>query len=138
MSHDEPPVHGVTATPIIDIRPEINEIAVVNLPVGQAARVHHPSGPRVWAPPPGERLIAEIPCDNTHIGWGVVITSYIAVGAIRNGRHRRDRAVWHEAARAVRRQPVVYVAMDQREYYGRHVWTAISVRTESSLTPNES
>jgi hypothetical protein len=119
--------------PIIDIRPEINEIAVVNLPAGQTARVHHPTGARDWtAWLPGEPLIATIPCDVDHIGWGCSIVAYLHIRAIRNGRHRRDRAVWDQAVRALRSEPVVYVRLEQREYYGRDVWTAVSVRTEST------
>lgn len=118
---------------VFDVRPGRNEVAVVSLPPGGVARVHHPAGPRDWAPSlPGERLIATIPCDVDHIGWGASICSYLGVRAIRNGRHRRDRAVWDEAVKALRGHAVVYVRMERGDYYGRAVWTAAAVRTEDA------
>lgn len=118
---------------VVDVHPARDEVAAVNLPVGCVARVHHPTGAREYpATYPGDPVIAAIPGDIAHIGRGANVSYYPRVKAIRNGRHSRNRKVWDDAARALRRHPVVYVRYEQQEYYGRLVWVAVAVRTEET------
>ena len=126
---------------VVIVTPYWDEVAVINLPPGTTTRVRHwlPSG--CWTfrdyggnghPDDDFPHIATIPGDKDHIGWGSSYCGYGSLAGIRNGRHKRDRAVWHEAAKAISKGGVAYVGHEQRDWHGRQVWVAVSMRMEAS------
>ena len=116
---------------VVEAYPLPAEVAVVAVPVGGVARIHHPSGAVMdYAPPSAaEAWIAVVPGDKDLIGWGCVPCWYGSPRGVRNGHHQLDRAVWHDAAAQVCRQGVVYVVHELQDYYSRQRWTAVSCRT---------
>ena len=125
----------------VRVTPERTEVAVVSFPGGAVVRV------RQWLPKAGfwafndygdEQdpdddwpLIAAIPGDKDHLGWGARYCGYGSLAGIRNGHHARDRAVWHAAAKAISKGGVAYVRHEQRDWFGRQLWVAVSIRTEA-------
>ncbi|MFB4265392.1 hypothetical protein [Nonomuraea sp. GTA35] len=110
--------------------PSAFEVAILHLPNGVAARVHHPFGVKEYRP-----LIVEestfvvVPGWADVIGWGAVCWHYTLRG-VRNGRHRLDRAAWHDAATLLQMSPVVYVTYEKRDSYGKPRWTAVDAGVE--------
>ncbi|MFF4777535.1 hypothetical protein ACFY05_32230 [Microtetraspora fusca] len=104
------------------------DVAVVKLPAGGIARVHHPSGPRDYPPVPrDEPVFLVVPGDRERLGGGATHSIYYDETGLRNGRHRHDRAVWHAAARAARRGDVgdvVLIHHEEQTRYGRTRWAA--------------
>ena len=112
--------------PVIDIRPAPDEVAVFNLAPGVTMRLHQREAAAVVMREhngfDGEPLIGCAPGDRNHLGWGTGLLTYTTLLAapgrpltgIRNGHHKRDRAVWHEAEHMVRYGGVVYIQMEQR------------------------
>lgn len=128
---------------IVEVRPDAYETTVVNLPATTTVRV-------VW---PGREFrdyrdahadlgladqppfVAQFPA--SEIG-GAEIVRYQGLHGIRNGHFARDRAVWHEAAKAIRRGGVAYIAHELRDWNGRRVWWAVSVRVDDESPPGPS
>ncbi|GAA3417732.1 hypothetical protein [Streptosporangium vulgare] len=120
---------------IVEARPTAVEVAVIHLPTGSLARVHHPAGTQEYAPDlPDVPWYVVVPGDNSAIGWGWNVGWYGSLTGVRNGRHRLDRAAWHEAAKALRTVSIVYVRYEALTYYGKPRWTATSVRVEGALS----
>lgn len=119
---------------VIEAHPTSTEVAILTLPVGAVARVHHPSGVREYSP---ELLdvpwYAVVPGDKDRIGWGAVPCWYGGLRGIRNGRHALDRDAWHEAADALEAGGVAYVAYERLPYFSNLRWTATSVRWTLSV-----
>jgi hypothetical protein len=121
----------------IEVRPDRTEVAVLNFPPGTVARVRTWDGKagkweyrEIAALITGSPLVAAVPGDRDGLGWGARYVFYGGLAGIRNGHHRRDRAIWHEAAKAVRSGGVAYVRHEQQDYYGKTIWVAVSVRQE--------
>lgn len=122
-------------TQIIEVRPLPAETVVASLPPGTTIRViRDGQEPRDFladdevdgeAPWP---VVAEIPAPE--LNGFAIIKHMVGLRGIRNGRHKRDRSIWHKAARAVSRGGVAYVLHEQVDWYGRPVWTAVSVRKD--------
>ena len=121
---------------VIEVTPGPLEVAVARVPAGMALRTvrgdtdpfqTRPEELAVWAAVPG-----------TGLGWGCVLSTWYGPAGIANGHHARDREWWYRAARMVgwrttasRLDPVVvYVIHEQRDWYGRPVWVAVSIRRE--------
>lgn len=122
-------------TQIVEVRPRPAETVVANLPPGTTIRVvrdgQEPSDflsdDEVDGVPPLP-VVAEIPAPELN-GFAIV-RHMIGLRGLRNGRHKRDRSIWHKAAGAVSRGGVAYVLHQQVDWYGRPVWMAVSVRKE--------
>lgn len=120
---------------IVEAHPAAVEVAVVHLPKGSLARVHHPAGTQEYAPQfPDVPYYVVVPGDREAIGWGWTHGWYGSLTGIRNGHHRLNRDAWHAAARALKTAPVVYVQYEAITYYGKPRWTATSVRVEGALS----
>ncbi|GAA4221396.1 hypothetical protein FHR32_005068 [Streptosporangium album] len=118
---------------LVEARPTATEVAILHVPAGAVARVHHPAGVREYTPLlPEESWYAVVPGDKDLIGWGAVPCWYGSLAGIRNGRHRLDRDAWHAAARELRSGGVTYVQYEVRDYYGNPRWTATGVRVDSA------
>lgn len=69
------------------------------------------------------------------VGWGASWCTWGTPAGVTRYRHKRDRAVWQQAARVLRAQPgemaVLYVIHEQVEERGRTVWAAVRIRQES-------
>lgn len=121
---------------VVEVFPKETEVAVVQVPEGGVARVHHPSGVREYTPslvdiPEVASWFLVVPGDREAIGWGWSEGWYGSLRGVRNGHHRLDRDAWHQAARAVERGAVVaYVQYEARDYYGTPRWTAVGVRQD--------
>ena len=72
--------------------------------------------------------MAMLPGDRDLLGWGAPCSFYGGLAGIRNGHRKRDRAVWHEAAKAIRNGGVAYVELEHLDWYGRGEWFAVGVR----------
>jgi hypothetical protein len=119
--------------PVVDLYPRAADVAVMNLPGGTVAHIHRPGtheGPFMGHRDPADPFIATVPGDRDLLGWGAMVCSYGSLRGIRNGHHRRDRAIWHAAARAVERGGVVYVEHEQQAPYSKTVWVAVRVRMD--------
>lgn len=113
----------------LSARPEPYEVVVAHAPAGGVVRVHNPYGYVEFASElPDTPLIVVVPGDREVLGWGVNVLRYLALGRIRNGRHKLDRAAWDQAHAAIRRGGLVYVHYEVTEYYGRPRWTATGIR----------
>jgi len=120
---------------LVEARPSRVEVAILHLPVGCVARVHHPGRVQEYAPQlPDVAWYAVVPGDREAIGWGWSEGWYGSLTGVRNGKHRLDRDAWHEAAKALRTSSVVYVRYEALTYYGKTRWTATSVRVEGALS----
>lgn len=125
---------GVPAAnvPVVNVWPRPADVAVIHLPPGCWAEVHAPGtkgdGRQFGWQDDETPLVATVPGDRRLLGWGVTQCLYSSLRGIGNGRHKRDRAIWHEAADAVKDGGVVYVEHEQRDWYGRQVWVAVRVR----------
>lgn len=125
-----------TQQTVVEIRPAPRETAVVNLPPRTIVRlVREGRKPRDFGDtfydpefPHQVPYVAEFPAPE--LGGAVIVRSG-GLASIRNGRHSRDRAVWRAAVRLIRDGGVAYVAHEQRDWYGKPVWWAVSVRTET-------
>lgn len=126
----------LSAMTSLDVWPLPTDVAVVHLPGGGEIHVHQPGtsgeGRRIGCDP-GEPLIATIPGDRRLLGWGVTQCLYGSLRGVRNGRHRRDRAIWHEAADAVRDGGVAYVEHERQDWYGKQIWVAVRVRISPAV-----
>lgn len=119
----------------VEAYPSATEVAVIHLPAGATARVHHPDGVREYTPMlPDVEDYAVIPGDKDLTGWGAVPCWHGSLAGVRNGRHRLDRDAWHAAATALRAVGVVYVQYEARSYHGKARWTAVSVRREAAAS----
>jgi hypothetical protein len=122
--------------PVVEVDPAPFETAVVNFPPRTIVRVvREGREPRDFGDTfydPGEPAqvpyIAEFPAPEL---GGAVIVRCGGLASLRNGRHSRDRAVWRGAVRLIRDGGVAYVLHEQRDWFGRQVWWAVSVRTEA-------
>jgi hypothetical protein len=121
---------------VMDVSPAPAEVAVVNLPPGTTARVHHAHGVREYqGVSPDMATVVVAVGDVGLLGWGAPGVVYLSLQQVRNGRHRLDRDVWHQAIRLIQRGGgVAYVQHEQRDYYGKPRWTAIGVRAEDAVT----
>ena len=117
---------------LADICPRPADVAVVSLPAGTVIRVHRASAPALGEYRPAVDgalpVIAMIPGDRELLGWEVVFCQVSGLRGVRNGHHRRDRAVWHQAAGMIKNGGVVYVEHERRPWYGRMAWQAVRVR----------
>jgi hypothetical protein len=113
----------------VTARPAAEEVAVLYVPAGVAARVHHADGQaREYVPLlPDESTYVVVPGDAGRIGWGAVPCWHPTLRSLRNGRHETDRDAWHAAARVVG-EGVVYVRYELVTRYGRPRWTATGIR----------
>ncbi len=126
-----------TGVRAVEVFPAATEVAVVELPAGVVAVVHHPGGERREYSDPEQVQILVVPGDREAIGWGWSYGWYGSLRGVRNGRHRLDRDAWHEAARAVEAGArVAYVRYEVRDYYGKPRWTAVAVRVETGEVTN--
>lgn len=125
----EPGVH------VVEVFPSRTEVAIVHVPQGGVAVVHHRSGVREYTYSlPDVPTFLVVPGDREAIGWGWSQGWYGSLRGVRNGRHRLDRQAWHDAARAVDRgAQVAYVQYETRDYHGKDRWTAVGVRVESEV-----
>jgi hypothetical protein len=127
--------------PVVDVHPADNEVAVIHLPKGVSARVHHPNGlvremhPADVYAIPDLPLIVTVTGDAEAIGWGATVCRYLELRPIRNYRHRSDRPAWEDAAKAVSRGGVAYVQYEQVDYHGKPRWTAVGIRTDEKTSP---
>ncbi|WP_326646583.1 hypothetical protein OG884_18315 [Streptosporangium sp. NBC_01755] len=120
---------------VVEARPSAVEVAVLHLPPGSLARVHHPDRTREYTPGfPDIPYYVVVPGDNSAIGWGWNVGWYGSLTGVRNGRHRLDRDAWHAAAKALRSASVVYVRYEALTYYSATRWTAVGVRVEGTLS----
>jgi hypothetical protein len=108
---------------IAELRPEAAETAVFNLPPGTTVRLIRDG--EVHDYPPLDNEGRQIGCIPAAAFGGV---RFFCQCIIRNGRHKRDRALWREADRAARQHGIAYVGHEQRDWYGRQVWVAVRVR----------
>lgn len=115
---------------VVEAYPSAVEVAVVRLPAGAVARVHHPSGVREYEPQlSDEAFLVVIPGDRDAIGWGWSQGWYETLRGIRNGHRPMNREAWHAAARAVELgAEVVYVRYERVDYHGNPMWTATGIR----------
>jgi len=121
--------------PVTEIRLQAGDAAVVNLPAGTTIRVIYPDG---TTREDRTLMTGDPECDSLpviariwdRVFGGAWICTDLGLRGIRNGHHRRDRAVWHEAARVIRDGGVAYVEHEQRDWYGKPVWIAVRVREE--------
>ncbi|MFI6496826.1 hypothetical protein [Nonomuraea typhae] len=124
--------------PLIEAHPSLFEVAILHVPAGSGARVRHPSGPLDYRQPLDDLdAYAVVPGDKDAIGWGAVPCWYYSLRGIRNGRHRLDRPAWHSAAALLSSVPVVYVAYERRDYFGRPRWTAVAARPAEQAGADE-
>lgn len=122
---------------MIEAFPSAYDVAVLKLPPGVTARVHHPAGVREYEPPLPTRYFAVAPGERETIGWGWAVGWYESLQGIRNGHHRLDREAWHAAARLLARADVVYVRYEVRDYYGKPRWTAVRAEVRVVACPVE-
>lgn len=123
---------------LVEARPAAVEVAILHIPAGATARVHHPAGVREYTPMlPEEPWYAVIPGDKDLIGWGAVPCWYGSLAGVRNGRHKLDRNAWHAAATELRSAGVVYVRYERHDYFGHPRWTAVGVRVDALSSPAE-
>jgi hypothetical protein len=116
---------------VVDVHPASREVAIVNLPPGTTARVHHAHGVRDYSGlGPEQSTILTAVGDVELLGWGGPAVVYLEIRQIRNGRHRRDREAWQAAVRAIQGGGVAYVQYEQRDYYGKSRWAAIGFRVD--------
>lgn len=116
---------------VVEAYPSTTEVAVVSLPAGAVARVHHPSSVvREYEPQlSDEAILVVIPGDRDAIGWGYSQGWYKTPRGLRRGHRPMNRDAWHAAARAVELgAEVVYVQYEQVDYYGKPTWTAVGIR----------
>lgn len=118
---------------VVEAYPFATEVAIVALPAGAVARVHHPSGVREYEPQLGdEAFLVVIPGDRDAIGWGWSQGWYETPRGLRRGHRPVNRDAWHAAARAIELgAEVVYVRYEQVDYYGKSLWTAVGIRVEA-------
>ena len=120
---------------VVEVFPAATEVAVVDLPAGVVAVVHHPGGERREYSDPDQAQILVVPGDREAIDWGWSYGWYGSLRGVRNGHRPMNRAAWHEAARAVQAgADVAYVQYEVRDYYGKPRWTAVAVRVEDGET----
>lgn len=119
----------------VEAYPSATEVAVIHVPAGATARVHHPSEVQEYTPPlPEVPWYAVIPGDRDLTGWGAVPCWHGSLAGVRNGRHGLDRDAWHAAAKALRTVGVVYVQRELIDHHGTPRWTAVSVRREAAAS----
>jgi hypothetical protein len=120
----------------VELFPRPEEVAVAHVPAGAKVLVHRDGYGKdgeypadqfpmsmdadLWVTVPGDRLLT---------GWGAAICAYYSPAGIRNGRHRRDRDIWLQAAALTERGGTAYVVLEKQWPYGQPVWAAVSVRT---------
>ena len=130
-------MNAETMPATVRVFPFAYEVAIVKLPVGATARVHHPAGVREYVPSLPIPYFVVVPGDRETIGWGWAVGWYESLRGIRNGRHRLDRDAWHAAARLLARADVVYVRYEVRDYYGKPRWTAVRAEVRVVACPVE-
>lgn len=122
---------NVETIPTLMAYPSETEVAILRLPPGGVARVFHPFGVREYRQELDDvEAFAVVPGDKDVIGWGAVPCWHYGLAGIRNGRHELDRLAWHDAAALLDMVPVVYVAYEQIEYFGRPRWVAVDAGIE--------
>lgn len=121
---------NVETIPTLMAYPSQTEVAILHLPPGSVARVFHPFGVREYRDALDTEAFAVVPGDKDLIGWGAVPCWYYSLAGIRNDRHKLDRAAWHDAAALLDMVPVVYVAYEQVDYFGRPRWVAVDAGIE--------
>jgi hypothetical protein len=115
-------------------RPSADEVLVAHLPAGAVLTVHYPTGAvreLTVDHLPDDPLIVAMPGDVEGLGWGAYVVYYRDPHTIRNGHHRLDRTVWHQAERVVRQGGIAYIQYEQHDHHGRPRWTAVGVRREA-------
>lgn len=123
---------------LVEASPAEYEVAILKLPVGSVARVHHPAGPvREYVPPLDVPYFVVVPGDLETIGWGWTEGWYESLKGIRNGHLEMHREAWHAAARLLARADVVYVRYEVRDYYGKPRWTAVRAEVREVTRPVE-
>ena len=130
-------MNAETMSATVEVFPFAYEVAIVKLPVGATARVHHPAGLREYVPSLPIPYFAVVPGDREAIGWDAVPCWYSSLTGVRNSHHRLDRRAWHDAARLLARADVVYVRYEVRDYYGKPRWTAVRAEVREVARPVE-
>lgn len=123
-----------TMPALVEAHPTAYEVAILKVPVGAVARVHHPAGPvREYVPPLDIPYFVVVPGDRESIGWGWTEGWYGSLRGVRNGHVAMHREAWHAAARLLARADVVYVRYELRDYYGKPTWTAVRAHDDARL-----
>lgn len=127
--------------PVKEIRLQPGDAAVMNLPEGTVVHVVFPDGTTRDYRGYADELPDDLDCGPQPLvacvwdrAFGAAcFCVYLGLHGIRNGHHRRDRAVWHEAARMIRNGGVAYVEHEQQDWYGKPVWVAVRIREENQI-----
>ena len=116
---------------VLELSPAPHEVALARVPPGMEVLV--PGHPKV----PSEERPHYVAVPGAALGWGAYACSYQTPAGITRYRHRRDRAVWKEAAQMLARAvqhddsvAVLYLVCEQREEHGSTVWAAVRFREE--------
>lgn len=121
---------GGPAKPAFYVEPRSDEVALIHSPTGKPARIYTAQGDSV-IPQHGAgkaALIAVVPGNVEHIGWGANVSYFGNLRGVRNGHHKLDRPTWEMAAKLVATGGVVYIRYEQQDYFGNPRWTAHDIR----------
>jgi hypothetical protein len=123
----------------LDLQPGPHEVAVAFVPAGTAVSL---AGEPLAAPASESGSYVMVP--GAEMGWEVRAFWCDHLSGVRNGHHRRDRDVWHAAARRLARTArgqaaVIYVAHEPRPWYRKTVLQAVtwSERLAPLVSPEE-
>lgn len=123
--------NGITPIALVELFPRPAEVAVARVPAGAKVVVHRDGYGEGSEYPPDSTdadLWITVPGDRALLGWGAAISAYYSAAGIRNGKHKRDRDVWHQAAALTQRGEIAYVGLERQMSFGSEVWAAVSVR----------
>ena len=112
---------------VLELSPAPHEVAAARLPA--CMTVVLPGGTRL-RPDEMDQWIA-VP--GTALGWGASVCAWYGPRGVALNHHKRDRAVWQQAARMLGRGDgllVLYVVHEQRDWHGKTVWVAVRIRSE--------
>ena len=116
---------------VLELTPAPHEVALARLPERMAVTAPGTSG-LSWLE--WRRYVA-VPGNG--LGWGAGFSTWLSVSGIARYHHKRDRAVWQQAARILGDELadpswplVLYVVHEKDEAHGRPVWVAVRIRRE--------
>lgn len=112
----------------VEVRIAPSDVAAVWLPRGSVIRAVRDSGVREYPDTDLQGWVAARVYGEAFGGAAICTYPFLGLRGIRNGNHKRDRAVWHEAARMIEGGGVAIVGHERQEIYGRQVWVACRVR----------